>query len=71
MKKFKITYTATREFEVPDYCSDEQYDDLKAVCLFSLAKEPVKPDNITVELVTASRPKIRFTNTVRIATNAD
>lgn len=52
MKKFKITYTTTREFEVPDNCSDEQYDELKAVCLLGLTKEPIKPDNISVELVT-------------------
>ena len=32
MKKFKITFTATREFEVPDNCTDEQYDELKAIC---------------------------------------
>lgn len=68
MKKFKITYTTTREFEVPDNCLDEQYDELKAMCLFGLAKEPIKPDNITVELVTTTRPKIHFTNTIRIDT---
>ena len=48
MKKLKITFTATREFEVPDNCIDEQYDELKAICLIGLTKEPVKPDEIKV-----------------------
>ena len=53
MKKFKITYTATREFEVPDNATDEQYDELKAICLLGLTKEPVKPDAVKVELIEA------------------
>jgi hypothetical protein len=52
MKKFKITYTATREFEVPDNATDEEYDNMKAICLLGLAKDPVKPDEVKVELVT-------------------
>jgi hypothetical protein len=61
MKKFKITYTATREFEVPDNCTDEQYDELKAICLLGLTKEPVKPDEIKVELVTRpDEPKPKY-----------
>lgn len=52
MKKFKITYTATHEFEVPDNCTDEQYDELKEICLIGLTKEPIKPDTVKVELVT-------------------
>ena len=61
MKKFKITYTATREFEVPDNCTDEQYDELKAICLLGLTKEPVKPDAVKVELVTCpDEPKSKY-----------
>ena len=61
MKKFKITYTATREFEVPDNCTDEQYDELKDICLIGLTKEPVKPDEIKVELVTCpDEPKPKY-----------
>ena len=61
MKKFKITFTATREFEVPDNCTDEQYDELKAICLIGLTKELVKPDEIKVELVTRpDEPKPKY-----------
>ena len=61
MNKFKITYTATREFEVPDNCTDEQYDELKAICLIGLTKEPVKPVEIKVELVTRpDEPKPKY-----------
>ena len=61
MKKFKITFTANREFEVPDNCTDEQYDELKAICLIGLTKEPVKTDEIKVELVTRpDEPKPKY-----------
>lgn len=69
MKKFKVTYTATREFEVPDNATDEEYDELKAICikllkeicLISLTKELVKPDEIKVELVTRpDEPKPKY-----------
>lgn len=61
MKKFKITFTATREFEVPDNCTDEQYDELKAICLIGLTKEPVKPDAVKVELVNRpDEPKPKY-----------
>lgn len=61
MKKFKITYVATREFEVPDNCTDEQYDELKEICLIGLTKEHVKPDEIKVELVTRpDEPKPKY-----------
>ena len=61
MKKFKITYTATREFEVPDNCTDEQYDELKAICLLGLTKESVKPNAVKVELVTRpDEPKPKY-----------
>lgn len=53
MKKFKITYTATREFEVPDNATDEQYDEMKTITLMGLTKEPIKPDEITVDLIDA------------------
>lgn len=61
MKKFKITYTATREFEVPDNATDEQYDEMKAICLLGLAKEPVQPDAVKVELIEApDEPKPQY-----------
>lgn len=61
MKKFKITYTATHEFEVPDNCTDEQYDELKEICLIGLTKEPIKPDTVKVELVTRpDEPKPKY-----------
>lgn len=61
MKKFKITYTATREFEVPDNCTDDQYDEMKAICLIGLTNEPVKPDAVKVELVTRpDEPKPKY-----------
>lgn len=61
MKKFKITYMATREFEVPDNCTDEQYDELKEICLIGLTKEPLNPDEIKVELVTRpDEPKPKY-----------
>lgn len=61
MKKFKITYTTTREFEVPDNATDEQYDEMKAICLLGLAKEPVKPDAVKVELIEApDEPKPEY-----------
>lgn len=61
MKKFKITYTATREFEVPDNCTDHQYDEMKAICLIGLTNEPVKPDAVKVELVTCpDEPKPKY-----------
>lgn len=61
MKKFKITYTATREFEVPDNATDEEYDELKAICLIGLTKEPVMPDAVNVELIDApDEPKPKY-----------
>ena len=61
MKKFKITYTTTREFEVPDNATDEQYDEMKAICLLGLTKEPVKPDAVKVELIEApDEPKPEY-----------
>ena len=61
MKKFKITYTTTREFEVPDNATDEQYDEMKAICLLGLAKEHVKPDEVKVELIEApDEPKPQY-----------
>lgn len=61
MKKFKITYTTTREFEVPDNATDEQYDEMKAICLLGLTKEPVKPDAVKVELIEApDEPKPQY-----------
>lgn len=61
MKKFKITYTTTREFEVPDNATDEQYDEMKAICLLGLTKEPVKPDAVKVELIEApDEPKQKY-----------
>lgn len=61
MKKFKITYTTTREFEVPDNATDEQYNEMKAICLLGLTKEPVKPDAVKVELIEApDEPKPKY-----------
>lgn len=61
MKKFKITYTVTREFEVPDNATDEQYDEMKAICIIGLTNELVKPDAVKVELVTCpDEPKPKY-----------
>ena len=73
MKKFKITYTTTREFEVPDNCSDEQYDELKAVCLLGLTKEPIKPgEKGAIDVTYNGTDKFpgHFQKTITIRSNA-
>lgn len=34
--KFKINITYTREFEVPENATDEEYDDAKAIALIGM-----------------------------------
>lgn len=34
--KFKINITYTREFEVPEDCTDEEYDDAKAIAILGM-----------------------------------
>ena len=67
MKKFKITYTATREFEVPDNATDEQYDELKAIALMGMNLKDIKPENIKVELIDApDEIKAKYIDNVQI-----
>lgn len=52
MKKFKITYTVTREFGVPDNATDQEYDDMKAIVVAGMnANKEI--GNIKVELIDA------------------
>ena len=52
MKKFKITYTVTREFGVPDNATDQEYDAMKEIVIAGIqgAKEN---GNIKIELIDA------------------
>ena len=52
MKKFKITYNVG-EFTVPDNCTDEQYDELKAITLMGLNAKVIDPAKVKVELIDA------------------
>lgn len=52
MKKFRLNYTVTREFTIPDTATDEEYDMLKATVIDDL-KLDTTVGNIKVELVDA------------------
>jgi hypothetical protein len=49
--KFKLTFTAVREFEVPEGATDEEYDQLKELAKLAMGEMDVKPDMFTVERI--------------------
>jgi len=49
--KFKVTYTAVREFEIPEGATDEEYDAMKEVILTGIQGAKIEPDNVTVERI--------------------
>lgn len=51
-KKFKVTYVATKEFEVPANATDQEYDDMKAVVIAGMTQNPGEGE-VTVELIDA------------------
>lgn len=52
MKKFRLTYTVTREFTVPDTATDEEYDAMKETVMEGLDTD-MDADAVKVELVDA------------------
>lgn len=49
--KFKLTFTAVREFEVPEGATDEEYDQLKELAKMAMGEMDIKPDMFTVERI--------------------
>lgn len=49
--KFKVTYTAVREFEIPEGATDEEYDAMKEVILAGIQDTKIEPDNVKVERI--------------------
>ncbi len=52
MKKFRLNYTVTREFAIPDTATDEEYDALKATVIDEL-KLDTTIGNVKVDLIDA------------------
>lgn len=52
MKKFRLTYTVTREFTVPDTATDEEYDAMKETVIEGLGTD-MDADAVKVELIDA------------------
>jgi hypothetical protein len=52
MKKFRLTYTVTREFTVPDTATDEEYDAMKETVMEGLGTD-MDADAVKVELIDA------------------
>lgn len=52
MKKFRLTYTVTREFTVPDTATDEEYDAMKETVMEGLGTD-MNADAVKVELIDA------------------
>ena len=52
MKKFRLTYTVTREFTVPDTATDEEYDVMKETVMEGLGTD-MDADAVKVELIDA------------------
>lgn len=52
MKKFRLTYTVTREFTVPDTATDEEYDAMKETVMEGLGTN-MDADAVKVELIDA------------------
>ncbi len=52
MKKFRLTYTVTREFTVPDTATDEEYDAMKETVMEGLDTD-MDADAVKVELIDA------------------
>lgn len=55
MKKFRLTYTVTREFTVPDTATDEEYDAMKETVMEGLGTDMDADavDAVKVELIDA------------------
>ena len=52
MTKFRLTYTVTREFTVPDTATDEEYDAMKETVMEGLGTD-MDADAVKVELIDA------------------
>ena len=52
MKKFRLTYTITREFAVPDTATDEEYDAMKETVIEGTGID-MDASNVKVELIDA------------------
>lgn len=52
MKKFRLTYTVTREFTIPDTATDEEYDAMKETVMEGLGTD-MDADAVKVELIDA------------------
>lgn len=52
MKKFRLTYTVTREFTVPDTATDEEYDAMKETVMEGLGTD-MDADAVKVKLIDA------------------
>ena len=54
MKKFRVKYIVTREFEVPDNATDEEYDAMKDTVVTGIVGTGVSTEGrVLVELVDA------------------
>ena len=47
--KFRVTYTAVREFEIPENATDEEYDTMKAIIVASIDSTTVTPTDVKVK----------------------
>lgn len=52
MKKFRLNYTVTREFTLPDAATDEEYDMIKATVIDELELDTTI-GNVKVDLIDA------------------
>lgn len=58
--KFQVTYTAVREFEIPEGATDEEYDAMKELVVAGMESATIKPDQVKVvrlDVPAESRPK--------------
>lgn len=51
--KFRVTYTAVREFEIPDGATDEEYDAMKEIIVASIGTTTVTPQDVKVKRIDA------------------
>lgn len=49
--KFQVTYTAVREFEIPDGATDEEYDAMKEIIVASIGTTTVTPQDVKVKRI--------------------
>lgn len=47
--KFRVTYTAVREFEIPENATDEEYDTMKGIIVAAIDSTTVTPNDVKVE----------------------